>query len=78
MPPISIAVVVLPARRRKTARQRASSSAYYVLMAGMILVGVVMPFSETGWAIVNAALFMIMVSEVVQGGMMVFSYRRQS
>ena len=69
----------LPADERdKAIRQRASSSAYYVLMAGMILVGVVMPFSQTGWAIVNAALFMIVVSEVVQGGMMVFSYRRQS
>ena len=69
----------LPADERDLAiRQRATSIAFYVLMAGMILVGVIMPFSETGWSIVNAALFMIVLAEVVLGGMIVFSYRKQS
>ena len=47
-------------------------------MAGMILVGVVMPFTESGWAITNAALFMIIVAEVVYYGIVVFSYRRHA
>jgi hypothetical protein len=57
-------------------KQRAMSIAYYVLMAGMIMVGVVMPFSEQGWKIVNSALFMIIVAEVVQQSLIVLGYRR--
>lgn len=51
--------------------------AYYVLVAGMILVGIVMPFEKAGWEIVNAAIFMIVLAEVVSYGAMAFSYRRQ-
>lgn len=57
-------------------KQRAMSIAYYVLMTGMIIVGVVMPFTEQGWKIVNSALFMIIVAEVVQQSMVVLGYRR--
>jgi hypothetical protein len=57
-------------------KQRAMSVAYYVLMTGMIMVGVVMPFTEQGWKIVNSALFMIIVAEVVQQSMVVLGYRR--
>ena len=68
-----------PADERDHAIQRRSISwAYYVLMVGMILVGCVMPFNSSGWAIINAAIFMIVVAEVVHYGMMVFSYRRQA
>ena len=58
--------------------RRATSTAYYVLMGGMILVGVVMPFTSTGWKIVNAALLMIVVAEIVHYGVIVSSYRRQA
>src|SRR5271154_6792589 len=37
-------------------KSRSTSSAYYVLIAGMIYVGVFMPFSSAGWVIINAAL----------------------
>lgn len=52
--------------------------AYYVLMAGMIIVGGFMPFGSAGWEIVNAAIFAIVVAEVVQYGITVFRYRRQA
>jgi hypothetical protein len=57
-------------------KQRALSIAYYVLMTGMILVGVIMPFTEQGWKIVNSALFMIIVAETAQHFMVIYGYRR--
>lgn len=58
-------------------KRRSITAAYYVLIAGMILVGVVMPFQSLGWAIVNAALFWIVVAEVVHYAVTVGCYRRQ-
>jgi hypothetical protein len=64
--------------RDRAIMQRAVSWAYYVLIAGMIMVGVMMPFNSSGWKIVNAALFMIVAAEMVRNGVLVASYRRQS
>jgi hypothetical protein len=57
---------------------RSIRSAYYLLIVGMILVGCVMPFHSSGWAIINAALFMIVAAELVHYSVVVFSYRRQA
>lgn len=62
--------------RDRAIARRSSATAYSVLMAGMILVGVVMPFSAGGWVIVHAALLAIGVAEIVHHGMIVVSYRR--
>jgi len=67
-----------PDERDRAIMQRSISSAYYVLIAGMIMVGVMMPFNSGGWKIVNAALFMIVAAEVVHHGVSVASYRRQA
>jgi hypothetical protein len=64
--------------RDQAIMRRSVNSAYYVLIAGMILVGCVMPFNSSGWSIVNAALLMIIAAEVVHYGVVVFSYRRQA
>jgi hypothetical protein len=64
--------------RDQAIMRRSISSAYYVLIAGMILVGCVMPFNSSGWSIINAALFMIIAAELVHYGVVVFSYRRQA
>lgn len=64
--------------REQSIMRRSVSSAYYVLITGMILVGVVMPFRSSGWEIINAALFMIIAAEVVHYAVIVYSYRRQS
>ena len=69
----------VPADERDIAiKQRSVSAAYYVLITGMILVGVIMPFTSSGWEIVNSALFMIVLAELVQFGMVVMGYRRQA
>jgi hypothetical protein len=67
-----------PDERDQAIMRRSVSSAYYVLIAGMILVGCVMPFSSSGWTIINAALVMIVAAEVVHYGIVVVSYRRQA
>ena len=54
------------------------SAAYYVLIAGAIVVGCVMPFSSSGWAIVNAAILTIVAAEVVHYAIVVVDYRRQT
>lgn len=69
----------LPADERdRLIQQRAVSRAYHVLIGGMIMVAIVMPFFTGGWAIVNAAIFMIVLAEFVSYGVTVASYRRQS
>ena len=67
-----------PDERDREIIRRSISYAYYVLIAGMILVGCVMPFNSSGWAIINAALFMIIASELVHYGAIVAGYRAQS
>jgi len=67
-----------PDERDRAIDSRSVGAAYYVLMAGMILVGCFMPFSSSGWPIVNATIFMIVVAEVVRYGLAVFHYRRQA
>jgi len=67
-----------PDERDVAIMRRSISSAYYVLIGGMILVGCVMPFNSSGWTIINAALVMIVLAEVVHYGVVVASYRRQA
>lgn len=62
--------------RDQTIDRRSTRTAYRLLIAGMIVVGVVMPFTKGGWEIVNAALFAIVIVEVVHHGIAVWSYRR--
>jgi hypothetical protein len=64
--------------RDRAIKYRSMSYAYGVLIGGTILAGVIMPFNAVGWAIINASLFMIALSEVVHYGAIVASYRRQS
>jgi uncharacterized BrkB/YihY/UPF0761 family membrane protein len=62
--------------RDRAIERRAANIAYYLLLVGMILIGVVMPFSEPSWKIVNAALAAIVVAEAVRHGIVLLSYRR--
>lgn len=64
--------------REVAMKQRAVSYAYYFLIAGMIIVGCVMPFTASGWTLVNAALMTIVAAELVHYGTVVASYRSQS
>ena len=64
--------------RDRAIHHRSRTYGYYTLLAGMILVGCFMPIQHRGWTIVNGALFMIVVAESVQNGMVAGSYRRQA
>lgn len=48
------------------------------MMTGMILVGMVMPFTHSGWDIVNAGLLAIVLAEITQHGLTAWRYRRSA
>jgi cytochrome b561 len=62
--------------RDRAIARRAGNIAYYVLMVGMIVVGVVMPFSEPSWKIINAALLSLVIAEATRYILVILSYRR--
>lgn len=62
--------------RDRAIDRRGTRIAYFVLLTGMIVVGVVMPFSKQGWQISNAALLALVAAEIVRNGVVVASYRR--
>jgi hypothetical protein len=55
---------------------RGTAISYHVLLTAMIVVGVVMPFTEPPIKIVNTALFGIVMAELVGLIVVVTSYRR--
>jgi uncharacterized BrkB/YihY/UPF0761 family membrane protein len=62
--------------RDRAIARRGATIGYYVLILGMIVVGVIMPFSEPPWRIVNAALLAIVLAEIVNNAVILLSYRR--
>jgi hypothetical protein len=64
--------------RDRAIEHRSIAAAYYVLIAGMIVVGCFMPFSSSGWTIVNAAVLWIVAAEVVRYSLVTASYRMQA
>ncbi len=62
--------------RDRAIAARGARISCYVLMAGTILVGVVMPFSDLPLKIVNTALFAIVLAELAGLLVIVTSYRR--
>lgn len=66
-----------PADERDRAIARHGRSiAYFVLMAGAVLTGVGMPFTEAPGRIVNTTLLVIVLAELTNQGVILFSYRR--
>ncbi|KQY52216.1 DUF2178 domain-containing protein [Lysobacter sp. Root494] len=55
---------------------RATRAAYFLLLAGTILTGMVMPFTESGWKVVNTALLFIVLSETLRVLLTVRGYRQ--
>lgn len=62
--------------RDRAIARRGANIAYYVLLVGMILVGVVMPFTETPYKIVNTALLTVVLAEAARYIIVLVSYRR--
>lgn len=78
---IVLAIRTEPAARRADERDRAiarrgASAGFYVLMAGTILVGVVMPFTEPAPKIVNTTLLALVIAQAVSLVLVLASYRR--
>jgi hypothetical protein len=65
-----------PDERDRAIARRGASAAYFVLMVATILVGVVMPFGEPRWKIINAALLSLVIAEAVRYILIIVSYRR--
>jgi uncharacterized membrane protein len=54
---------------------RATQGAYYVLLAGAVGAGMILPFKEAGWQIVNTSLLFILLSEVLRNALIIQGYR---
>jgi len=65
-----------PDERDRAIARRGAGVAYFVLMVGMVLVGVAMPFGEPRWKIINAALLSLVIAEAVRYMLVILSYRR--
>jgi multisubunit Na+/H+ antiporter MnhG subunit len=62
--------------RDRAISRRGAAIAYYFLMSGMVIVGVIMPFSDQGAKLVNTALFALVIAEFVRHVVVLASYRR--
>jgi uncharacterized membrane protein len=62
--------------RDRAIRRRGATIAYYVLLVGMMVVGVYLPFVESGVPVANAGLFAIVLAELVNSVVVLMSYRR--
>jgi uncharacterized membrane protein len=54
---------------------RASAVAYQILMVGMIVVGMVMPFSANRWELIDTSFFAIVLAEGVHTALILRAYR---
>jgi hypothetical protein len=62
--------------RDQAVDRRASTVAYYVLIGLALYVGGVLPFTSTGWHIVNSMVASVVIAETVRHAMIVAGYRR--
>jgi heme A synthase len=62
--------------RDRAIRRRGATMAYYVLLVGMMVVGVYMPFVERGVPLANMGLLAIVIAELVNSVIVLVSYRR--
>jgi hypothetical protein len=62
--------------RDQAVDRRANTVAYYVLMGCALYVGGVMPFTSSGWHIVNAMVASVVVAEFLRYALIVMGYRR--
>ncbi len=65
-----------PDERDRSIARRGAAVGYYVLLGLMLWVGVMLPLTDTGWAVANSALAAIIIAEIVRDAVIVASYRR--
>ena len=66
---------LLADERDRAIEAQGTRAAYFVLLAGMVMVGMIMPFGQSGWKVVNTALLAIVSAETVRNIMIVVGYR---
>jgi len=66
---------VLQDERDRAIDSRATRRAYYLLLASMLLVGVVMPFESGGWELANTGLLCVVLTEGVRCLLIAAGYR---
>jgi hypothetical protein len=62
--------------RDRAISQRSNAIGYYAILVGLIFVGVIMPFSEPPFKIINVALAVLFLVEILRYGTTLLSYRR--
>ncbi|WP_228765607.1 hypothetical protein [Sphingopyxis solisilvae] len=62
--------------RDRAIRRRGAAAGYYVLLVGMMVVGVYMPFVESGVPLANCGLLAIVLAELANSVVVLMSYRR--
>ncbi len=62
--------------RDRAIDRRARGAAYYVLIGLALYVGGVMPFTSSGWHIVNSMVASVVIAETVSYAAIVLGYRR--
>lgn len=62
--------------RDQAVDRRANTIAYYVLIGLALYVGGFMPFTTSGWHIVNSMVASVVIAETLRYAMIVLGYRR--
>jgi membrane protein YqaA with SNARE-associated domain len=62
--------------RDRAVDRRAGTVAYYVLIGLALYVGCVLPFTSTGWHIVNSMIASVVIAETIRYAVIVLGYRR--
>jgi len=62
--------------RDRAVDRRAGTVAYYVLIGLALYVGCVLPFTTTGWHIVNSMVASVVIAETIRYAAIVLGYRR--
>ncbi|MBD9368492.1 hypothetical protein [Xanthomonas sp. XNM01] len=66
---------VLQDERDQAIDSRATRRAYFMMLASMLLVGVIMPFESSGWALANTGLLCVVLTEAVRCVLVAAGYR---
>jgi len=66
---------LLSDERDRAIDARGTRAAYFVLLAGTVMVGMIMPFGQSGWTVVNTALLAVVLAETIRNIMIVVGYR---
>jgi hypothetical protein len=67
-----------PDERDLAVDRRATQIAYYFMMGFILYIGGYMPFVSEGWQMVNAAIFSVVLAEIIRCVVTVVGYRRSA